>query len=229
MSRSRVIIFIVEGTTDKDSLESTLAELYEGKNIVFSIVGGDLTSDYSSQTINIDKKLVSYIKTAMDRDKFRKSDIERVVHIVDTDGAFITNENIIYRDTGTDSYIYTSTNIVTKYVEKAIERNKRKSQILNKLSSKKSIFTNLRYGVYYMSCNLEHVLHNIQNADDSQKKELAKQFEDKYFDDPSEFVKFIYESEFAVAGNYEESWSYIKEGVNSLNRYSNFHLFFEEE
>ena len=50
-----------------------------------------------------------------------------------------------------------------------------------------------------------------------------------YFDDPSEFVKFIYESEFAVAGNYEESWSYIKEGVNSLNRYSNFHLFFEEE
>lgn len=69
MSRSRVIIFIVEGTTDKDSLESILAELYEGKNIVFSIVGGDLTSDYSSQTINIDKKLVSYIKTAMDRDK----------------------------------------------------------------------------------------------------------------------------------------------------------------
>ena len=40
MSRSRVIIFIVEGTTDKDSLESILAELYEGKNIVFSIVYG---------------------------------------------------------------------------------------------------------------------------------------------------------------------------------------------
>lgn len=227
MSRSKVIIFIVEGITDKDSLESILSELYEGKNIVFSIVGGDLTSDYRSQTINIDKKLVAYIKTAMDRDKFLKSDIDRVVHIVDTDGAFIDDSNIIYSDT--NSYIYTPTNILTKDVNKGIERNKKKSQILTKLSSKRIIFTNIKYGVYYMSCNLEHVLHNIQNANDNQKKELAKQFEDKFFDNPSEFVKFISESDFAVAGNYEESWRYIKEDINSLNRYSNFHLFFKEE
>lgn len=227
MSRSRVIIFIVEGVTDKDSLEAILSELYEGRNIVFSIVGGDLTADYASQTINIDRKLVSYIKFAMDRDKFLKSDIDRIVHIVDTDGAYIPHENII--SSNTIKYIYTNTNILSKNVEQVISRNERKKQILNKLSSKQNIFTSIPYNVYYMSCNLEHVLHNIQNADDIEKKNLAKDFEDKYFDNPNEFIKFISQSDFTVKGNYQETWEFIKNGTNSLNRYTNFHLCFKDK
>lgn len=225
MSRSKVIIFIVEGKSDKKALESILSELYEEKNIVFSIVGGDITADYGSKPINVDKKIVSFIKNAMERDKFLKSDIDRVVHLVDTDGAYISDEHIVKKNT--DKYIYTENNIETNNVEECIKRNKRKSLILNKLSTKSTIFKNLKYNVYYMSCNLEHVLHNIQNADDNVKMELAEKLEDRYYDNPNEFVKFISESDFTVNKNYDESWEYIKSDLNSLHRHSNFHLFFK--
>lgn len=53
MSKNKVIIFIVEGSSDKNALESILSELYEDKNIVFSIVGGDINADYGSKSIMI--------------------------------------------------------------------------------------------------------------------------------------------------------------------------------
>ena len=81
--------------------------------------------------------------------------------------------------------------------------------------------------MFYMSCNLEHVLHNIQNAVDNEKVNLAERLEDEYIDNPEEFVKFMSNSSFTVQGEYKETWEFIKKDLNSLNRYSNFHLFFK--
>lgn len=232
MKNRNVIVFIVEGITDKDSLYGILSELYEDKNIVFSIVGGDITTDKSTSVKNIDSKVVSYIKKAMERDKFNKSDITRIVHLIDTDGAYIPDEKIIYNDI--DKPYYSEKNIETRNVEYMKTRNQQKRNILNKLSTMNTIFKGIKYNVYYMSCNLEHVLHNIQNANEAQKKYLAESLEDKFFDNPEEFVNFISTASFSVHGNYTENgnytetWEYIKQGTNSLNRYSNFSLFFND-
>lgn len=226
MKNRNVIVFIVEGITDKDSLYGILSELYEDKNIVFSIVGGDITTDKSTSVKNIDSKVVSYIKKAIERDKFNKSDITRIVHLIDTDGAYIPDEKIIYNDI--DKPYYSEKNIETRNIEYMKTRNQQKRNILNKLSTMNTIFKGIKYNVYYMSCNLEHVLHNIQNANEAQKKYLAESLEDKFFDNPEEFVNFISTASFSVHGNYTETWEYIKQGTNSLNRYSNFSLFFND-
>lgn len=66
MARSnKVIVFIVEGSTDRDALYGILSELYEDRQIVFSIVGGDITTDRYSSTSNIDSKIGSFIKKAI--------------------------------------------------------------------------------------------------------------------------------------------------------------------
>lgn len=224
MSRDRVIVFIVEGISDKESLEAILSELFEDKNIVFSVVGGDITTANSSNITNIQNKIVEKIKEAMNRDKFLKDDIEKVVHLVDMDGAYIPSDNIIKKDVAHP--IYTDKNIETNNVENTIQRNEKKALMLNKLSTMKKIFNNIDYSIFYMSCNLEHVLHNIRNAEKDKKSSLAEEIEDKYYDNPEEFVKFIRDSSFAVKGEYSETWNFIKKNLNSLNRYSNFYLFF---
>ncbi len=81
--------------------------------------------------------------------------------------------------------------------------------------------------MYYFSCNLEHVLHDKINMDDNFKMEVAEKFADTYYGREHEFINFIRNDEFAVTGDFKETWSFIKKGNNSLRRYCNFHLFFE--
>ncbi len=87
--------------------------------------------------------------------------------------------------------------------------------------------SNIPYRVYYFSCNLEHVLHNIQNVTTEEKIELSEKFEDKYSEELMEFIKFINDEEFSMNKSYRDSWEFIKQGNNSLKRYTNFNLFFK--
>lgn len=45
----KVVVFIVEGYSDKEALYGILSELYEEKRFVFSVVNGDITSDNSTK------------------------------------------------------------------------------------------------------------------------------------------------------------------------------------
>ena len=228
MSRRKVILFIVEGFSDKEALNGILSELYEDKSIVFSIVDGDITTQNSTRSENIRDKIGECIKKAIQRDKFLKTDIELVIHLIDTDGAYISDDNII--ENKDVKLKYTETCIETNEVENIKKRNEKKRFILNILSSMSSVYkgkNSIPYYMFYMSCNLEHVLHNIQNAIDNEKVNLAERLEDEYIDNPDEFVKFMSNSTFSVQGGYKETWEFIKKDLNSLNRYSNFHLFFQ--
>lgn len=225
MLSKKVIVFIVEGISDKESLYGVLSELYDDREIEFSVVRGDITTDSKSKIENIESRITKYIKDAMNEEKFLKSDIERVVHIVDMDGAFIPDSNIVFNPSETIKY--TDSNIETNQVDAIKNRNDKKRKMLNKLSTLHSIYKGLRYDMFYMSCNLEDVLHNIKNASEQEKRRLSEEFDETYFDDPEAFVKFFSEDSIAPTGNYEDTWRYIKLDLNSLRRHSNFNKFFE--
>ena len=94
------------------------------------------------------------------------------------------------------------------------------------MSSTKTI-NSIPYKVYFFSTNLEHVLHNVQNATREEKNILAQNFEDKFYNNPIKFIEFINNKKFALDKEYEETWNFIKQGNNSLHRYTNFHLYFK--
>ena len=82
--------------------------------------------------------------------------------------------------------------------------------------------------MYYMSCNLEHVLHNKINVSDDMKMKLAEDFADSFYKNEKSFIEFMSNKKLAVEGEFNETWTFIKIDGNSLKRYSNFHLFFEQ-
>ncbi|NEZ46911.1 hypothetical protein FDF74_06760 [Clostridium niameyense] len=225
MKSKKIILFIVEGISDKNSLSLILSRLLRNDKIEFQVVNGDITSRKDTTIQNCIEKVNDQIKKFLDVNRYKKSDILKIIHLIDTDGAYI-DKNLIVKEE-VDKVIYTDKNILTSNVNGIIERNNKKSKVLDKLYSTKNI-SKTSYHMYYFSCNLEHVLHNNQNLEDDLKDDYSDNFIDKYYNNEMEFVRFIKNSNFSIKGDYDYTWNFIKQNNNSLNRYCNFNLFFDE-
>lgn len=221
----KIILFLVEGASDCTSLEF-IENINEDETIKFQITSGDITSKLNITPQNCIIELNSHLNNFIKKNKLKKTDIVKIIHILDTDGVYIPDNKIV-ENTDIKNFLYSTEGIIANSKRNVEIRNKNKREILEKLL-KTSMINSISYKIYYMSCNLEHVLHNkLENLTDDEKKELANQFADKFYEKEYEFVKFINNSDFKVLGNYEDTWDFIKKDLNSVNRYSNFWLFFD--
>lgn len=222
MARKKIILFIVEGISDQTCLGLALSRLLTSNNIQFEITEGDITTRDDANSATIIKLLGAIIKKFL-AGVFRPGDIQEVVHLVDTDGAFIPDTAV--RQNTASGIFYAADCIYTNNIASLRARNAKKQQILNKLCSMSTILKNIPYSVYFFSCNLDHALHNENNLSYEEKMSKAVCFESRYANDLPGFISFLQNPAFAVSGDYSASWAFIKIGTNSLKRYSNFHLY----
>lgn len=226
----KVILILAEGISDEDSLIRYFKEIKKSRNIAFEIARCDVTILPHTKTKNPKTHVVDQINNFLDTNtnRYIKEDIEEVIHIVDLDGAFIS-DNFIHEDKNIENIQYSNNSIVCQNKDSIVKRNETKRKSINTLSTTTKV-KNLNYKMYYFSRNLEHVLHNISssNLTNDDKKRLSKDFKRRYRGNIEGFKNFINSPEFAVSGDYNESWRYIKEGLKSLERYTNIHLFINE-
>jgi hypothetical protein len=163
-----------------------------------------------------------------DKYRFRNNDFLRIIHLTDTDGVFIPDDRVKHKQSRSGSNIlYFEDHMNAFNVEKTIERNHKKAQILSKLKQTKCI-GKIPYRIYYNSCNLEHVLYNtLRDVSDEKKEEMSDDFAEKYEDNMDDFLSFISDPSFAVPGSYSETWKYIEKNLNSLNRHTNINQIFD--
>ncbi len=233
-TKNKIVLFIVEGITDQTSLENILDTLVDeyntstacGDNVIFDISEGDITSDYSSKPSNIKSKITKIIKGKGKR-KFAPTDYKEVIHIIDTDGAYI-DDSWIFQDKSKERFFYTPNGIYYKNRDDVIERNKHKRKIIDSLLGIKTVYGSVKYRVFFLSSNLEHVLHDQMNVEDKRKTELAKEFETEYEDRAKDFINFMCNSNFSCNQEYNQSWDFIKQNNNSIQRYTNFDIFIKE-
>lgn len=226
-SIKKVILFIVEGESDSTSLGAILSKLLSYNMIKFCIMHKDITSDKGTKPSNAINKIWNHIKLYLKKEPgITKSNICQIVHLIDMDGAYIKEDKIkVEKDI--KQFKYTETYIKADSIEKVNERNVKKQKNINRLCYCKNI-RGIPYTMYYFSCNLEHVLHNEINLEYGLKMEYAENFSDSYYDKEKNFIEFINDDKFAVKGDYNDTWEFIKCNGNSLKRYSNFHLFFKD-
>ncbi|MBW9171337.1 hypothetical protein K2F43_08970 [Clostridium estertheticum] len=228
MKSKKIVLFIVEGVTDRNSFSLVLSKIIEKDKIVrFKVIHGDITTQNGVSASNIYTKITDYIKEFISSDMYRKSDISNVIHLVDTDGAFINDEQVLQKDTN-GSIEYNTQNIYAKNTDNIKKRNKQKSQILSKLATTNMVYANLGYRVYFFSSNLEHVIHNIQGVNADDKRKYAEKFEDEFITNPISFIEFMNNPEFAINAEYKDTWEFIKKDTNSLKRFTNFNLYLND-
>lgn len=226
MATKPFILFIVEGVSDKDALEAIVNELTD-TDIKCHVVGGDLTSRDEINVSNILKKIKDEINKFFKNKNMVKSYITngsflKIIHIVDIDGIYI-NDDLIIEDENVNQFVYENNCIIANKKDNVIARNKKKRDILDKLSSIKEI-AKTNYELYFFSSNLDHVLHNEMNLEEKLKCSYADKFTDKYTDDIEGFIEFINDKSIVIDGDYKTSWDNIKKETNQIKRCTNFHL-----
>ena len=226
MARKKIIFVIVEGVSDESALGVIFSRIFNKENVYIYICHGDITTRTGNNTSNIITKVCENIKGYSQQNHFKQLHFQEIIHIVDTDGAYISNDLII-ENTDLADHNYLVNEIQTPSKTKITERNKQKKENLNKLSTTSNIW-NLPYSIYYMSCNLDHVLYDKMNSSDKAKENDAYQFAQKYKEDLNGFLNYITKSDFAVKSTYSESWNFIKLDNNSLKRSSNLGLIFQD-
>lgn len=258
--KRKVVIIIVEGQSDENALSVALSELFEEKYGEDAIVlfakrvnddgtkGGDITSMRGVIPEKIEMVLnYTTIMPCIDENNLMPKYVTEIVHIIDTDGAFIPDEAVTYRECedGTHHHIYLESGIVTDDVSSIIDRNHRKrDNILALLEYNKSGFpiTNyydtghgkkattkpmiVPYALYYFSCNLDHFTVADPNLESYLKILRADDFGREFGNDLESFKGFIEKDSGRVDMDYDGSWVYIQEGLNSLQRHTNINLLF---
>ncbi len=224
--RKKIIVVIFEGETDRDAFEVILGRYFDPTLIRVKVIGGDITLRNNCRNEPILKVLGNAVKKFLTDYPLRKKDILKIVHLIDMDGAYIPNDRIVERP-GVQPPIYTDETIETAFKENLETRNLTKRQSIDKLCQAESI-AGIPYAVYYMSCNLEHIIAGKQNCTTNEKIHIAEAFADKYKDAIDDFVAFIKSPPYAVISSYPESWQFIKGATNSLKRYTNFGLVFDK-
>ena len=160
MAKSRkVILLIVEGETDQDSLSPVLKKIFSNSNVHFCVTRGDIlvkTIETDISGRNAITKVNTHIKNEMMKYGYKTKDLLKVVHLIDTDGAFIPNERVI--ENSEERIKYCIDKIETRNPEWIINRNKTKKEVAQRLRSTKKI-GGIPYCILFFSRNMEHVLH----------------------------------------------------------------------
>lgn len=224
----KVMVFIVEGYSDKVTLEQIFKRIYKNHGIYFTFTRGDITSNNLNLKKDISEMIYQLIKDTIDDQRIKIGDVIQIVHIFDTDGVFIPNSAIIKGET--HEFKYTTTNISCDQPQKIIDRNALKRKLLNTLLQfNEDHIHNIPYTCYFVSSNLEHALYNIQeHLDDETKQELSDAFYERFKGHEVDFIKFLDDE--VVNGTPQTmltSWKFIKQDFHSLERHTNLNIFFK--
>lgn len=224
MESKKVVLFIVEGPSDQPALSVILSKVFDQDEVYVYVVHGDVTAENGATPQNIVRKVNAFIKDHMSTYRLRKADMLQVVHLMDTDGAYVS-DNAVTELATVPKTVYNPGQIIAANRQQIIDRNRRKSANMDRLALEPAI-GGIPYLAIYMSCNLDHVLYNKLNSHDSDKRKDSLAFALKYRNDIEAFISFINDSDFSVAGDRRETWEYIRQGLNSIDRHTNLGLCF---
>lgn len=228
LKNKKIVFIIVEGPSDDEALGVIFSRFYDKNVVHVEIIHGDITSDIRTNAGNKVSKIGNIVRAYSTRNHYTKKDFQEIIHLIDMDGAFIPDDNVVFDKTASERTYYSLNEIRTASPKKIIDRNKRKSENINKLCYLNKVWVDIPYRAFYMSSNLDHVLYGKINCTDDEKEENAYKFAMKYKDHLSDFLNFISNSDFSRCDNYKSSWEFIKKGTHSLERNSNLGICFKE-
>lgn len=137
----KTVFVLVEGLSDKLALQGLFDSYFHGHNLYIHVEGGDITTKMSprsdrSTILKMIGERISRYTTSYD---IGIRNIAEIIHIIDTDGAYIRDDFLIDDDSA-QSPRYSENGIRTSNPLSLSKRNEQKRSCLDKLISTRQIW-----------------------------------------------------------------------------------------
>ncbi len=234
MPTKKYVLFIVEGKNDQIEIQAMLraycaTSLQEKYVDIYLPYNGDITFDETEKTITgkLTETVLSWRRGETRLHPFHPvapSDVAKIVHVIDTDGTFIPEDAIIADDVGDVEY----NEDCIRCGDRAfiVGRNRKKAKAIRKLLSVPKI-DNIPYEVFFVSCNMDHVLFGTQNPLPKSKGPNARYFT-AHCKKSDDLNQSVFREGVRFDGSFSESWNFIQLDTNSLNRHTNLNLLLQD-
>ena len=207
MSKKRCL-FLVEGPTDRQRF-SVLQNLFDKSDLVIIPFQTDVLTKKTYSN-----RYKTHIRETLNKEKiYSFEDFDEIIQIVDTDGCFLS-DSLIKVDHSVSNIKYMVDSIICPDVGPLLKQRENKRNNITAILSKGEI------KLYYVSTNAEHAFDGIQNASTSEKKALALKMYRNYSNNLGALIEKL-KSVAPDVDTFEDSWSFIMKGNNSLLTYSN--------
>ncbi len=234
MLTKKYVLFIVEGKNDQIEIQAMLraycANSLQDKYVdIYLPYNGDITFDETEKTITgkLTEAVLSWRRGETRLHPFHPvspSDVAKIIHVIDTDGAFIPEDAIIADDVGDVEYNEDGIRCGDRAF--IVGRNRKKAKAIKKLLSVPRI-DNIPYEVFFVSCNMDHVLFGTRNPASKSKGPNARYFA-AHCKSPDDLSLSVFGEGIRFDGPFPESWSFIQVDMNSLNRHTNLNLLLKD-
>lgn len=171
---------------------------------------------------NLKNKTESLVAEILSKEKgYQREDFNEVCFLIDSDGMYIPDDQIIENRELSSSTRYNSSSIECRDKGSIVARNnRRKANISDLLNGR-------RYWIFYNSRNLEHAFDSSLsgNLKDPAKRRFALNTFTTYSEDKEAFIRKLRSMNKSNTINIFKSWDYLKTGSNSLSSASNMFVF----
>lgn len=229
VNKRKVVIILTEGVNDVDLLKPYIDQIVDKTKVRFEITGGDLLTKPENSRKNAKNIVGDIVSNICKKRKFRDEDILFVAHILDLDGSYIDEKDIIVVDShdGNKKYDIENNKVVVK-------TDKFKDHLLNTWGRKRdrqgvlrctNRIKNLKYYIYYNSINAEHVVADCLLEEQEDKEDCIENFVEN--NTLEQFTSLLADSNILLGNDYKSSWLAICNS-NGFKRASNVHFLLEE-
>lgn len=238
----RVILLIVEGKSDKVTLENafrrTLMERYPSCDAKVHVIHGDgtLKRPYggyivSSEVIKATNALVrDYLQRQKQNSGIKVRDILGIAQITDLDACFADSSCFVTSPCVTETtYDLANKKVYCENGFDIIGKREAKQQNLLRLSSCAQMTINkveIPYQIFYFGVDLEHALYGRVNCTDEEKTALSETFDDQYGDGGEAFVTRMAQIPI-LSSSYRPSWENEGLKAKAFDPLSNFLIVFD--
>ena len=216
MTTKRIVLFITENRNVTAAISAALSKLYGKEKYHVEFISFSLESAIRklSDSTDISPEISNCINSYLLKNKgiYTARDIEEIIHLIDLNGSHVTIDKIRNLSPELQRDDYVDLPRINAFKKPAIDA----------LVKIKHIRVSIPYKPYYFSRNIAHVFVNKPMAILDMK--TSEIIDSVYGNNSISFVEFINNIECIAPGNYDETWEFIKQGINSYERYTNFHL-----
>lgn len=229
----KALFAIVEGDSDSHFFFDELQKKCRDEHILIKAYDGDIFTDYSKMDIPIRDRIRAFFVERMG--ELRVSDFLGILHLTDTDGAFVSDDKVIVDLNQQEKIIYSVNGIFVNSAEQQ-EKMQRRNQQKKSQTAAARFISNITYNkieipyrLFYLSQHLEHVVFDELNVPGNEKiKKIIKFIKEQAAPNSIESLLNNHFPQLPVLteSKHKESWDFIFQGDNSLQRYTNAELMY---